>query len=76
LSWAMIDSLFEAAQHPAVSRRLLSTLPALLEHVPVIDNAANFLRFGTFDPFDLLAIGLGACAAWATCRTFRGAESK
>jgi len=27
LSWAVIDSLFELAQHPAIGRRLLSTLP-------------------------------------------------
>ncbi|HET8760400.1 MAG TPA: hypothetical protein VFN94_04990, partial [Nitrospiria bacterium] len=52
--WFGIDGLFEIAQHPAIS----ATLPVTFQR----------LR-GTFDPWDLAALALGAAAAYFTIRT-------
>lgn len=64
--WFSVDALFEAAQHPALTRFLVPRLPAWFNGVPVLENVASYLEHGTFDPLDVLALALGAVAALLT----------
>ena len=64
--WFSVDALFEIAQHPALTRFLVPRLPAWFKGVPVLENVASYLKHGTFDPLDILALALGAVAAFLT----------
>lgn len=66
--WWAIDSLFEIGQHPAVAAHVAGALPAWLKRIPVFDNTGSYFLRGTFDPVDLMAIALGALAAYFTIR--------
>lgn len=64
--WWAVDSLFEIGQHPAIAPHIAATLPAWFQHIPILDNTANYFLLGTFDPGDLAAIVLGTLAAYLT----------
>jgi hypothetical protein len=57
-TWLGIDLLFECAQHPAVASLGLSHLAGREDLLTA--GLVNYLRGGTFDPLDLIAILLGA----------------
>jgi hypothetical protein len=67
--WLGIDGLFEIAQHPAVRSTLASTLPAQLQHLPIIEKVGPYVLRGTFDPWDLTALAIGAATAFLTIRS-------
>ncbi len=62
LVWFGIDSIFEIAQK--FGDLLARHVPGWFSHIPVLDNLASYLRKGTFDVYDLLAIALGSAAAF------------
>ena len=64
--WFAIDSLFELGQHPSLAPRIASSLPDWFRHAPVLDHAAGYFLRGTFDPWDLASIALGAAGACLT----------
>lgn len=57
--WALLDGLFEAGQHAAVSAVVAPAMPGFV---------AGYLRRGTFDIGDLVAGVAGAMVAWALLR--------
>jgi hypothetical protein len=64
--WWLIDSLFEIGQYPNLSPHLVVATPAWFDGIPFLENTGAFFAHGTFDPADLIAITLGALAAWVT----------
>jgi hypothetical protein len=62
LVWLGIDAVFEIAQ--AFGHTLAQHVPLWFSHIPVLDNLASYLRKGTFDVFDLVAIALGSTTAF------------
>ncbi len=64
--WFAIDVLFEGAQHPRVSPLFAQAVPDALAGVPFLENIGPHFRTSTFDPLDLLAIAIGAVAAYLT----------
>ena len=64
LFWLLVETAFEAAQHPIVSSWLVPHVPQWSEHILLLDNTRNFLLNGTFDPLDLVAAGIAALCAY------------
>jgi len=64
LGWFLVEAGFEIGQHPQVAGWLSSLIPQWFEHLPVLDRTASYFVYGTFDPLDILAIALGALAAY------------
>jgi hypothetical protein len=64
--WWAIDTLFELGQHPLVSPQIAAAVPAEFGGIPFLENAAPYFASGTFDPWDVGAIALGALAAYWT----------
>ena len=67
VGWWAIDSAFELAQHPKWVPWLAEYVPSF-DGIPGLENTAAYLRSGTFDGADLLAIAFGAMAAYLTMR--------
>lgn len=77
IAWFSVDVVFEYAQHPLVSPRFAGAVPDRLAGVPFLENIAPHFQTSTFDPLDLVAIAIGAVAAYLTMarctrRTDRG----
>lgn len=66
--WWIIDTLFELGQHPAIRPHVVPLIPPLFADIPFLENAAPYFLRGTFDPWDLIAIALGAISAYGTVR--------
>jgi len=64
--WWLIDILFEIGQYPNLGPHLAAATPVWLDGIPFLENTGAFFARGTFDPADLIAIMLGALAAWMT----------
>lgn len=62
-SWFLIDSAFEFGQK--FSAWTVKYIPAYFADIPVLENTKAFLLRGTFDVYDLVAMGMGAIAAYA-----------
>lgn len=61
-SWLLTDAVFELGQRfPAWAEALI---PQWFDSLPVLESARLFFRAGTFDPLDLIAMALGALAAY------------
>ncbi|MDH3421199.1 MAG: hypothetical protein OEM78_17150 [Gammaproteobacteria bacterium] len=65
LSWFTLDTAFEVGQHAAVAGKLMACIPSGLESAPVLRHTRDYFMNGTFDPWDLLSIAVGAVAAYA-----------
>ena len=63
-AWWSLDTAFELGQAGAISGNFLDRIPAALQDVWPIGHIAGYFRYGTFDALDLLAITLGAAAAY------------
>jgi hypothetical protein len=70
LLWFAIDSVFEIAQK--FGKVLAEYVPGWFNHIPVLDNLASYLRKGTFDVYDLIAIVLGSAMAFVTGELLAG----
>ena len=76
-AWFVIASVFEVAQHPAISSIVAAVVPAWFARIPVLDNTAVYFLNGTFDVLDLLSIALGTVAAYITVMlTTNGADAR
>jgi hypothetical protein len=64
-SWFLVDAAFELGQHPTIATKLASLTPSWFEAIPILHRTNDFFLSGTFDAFDLLAMALGALAAYA-----------
>ena len=74
--WFAIDSLFELGQLSPLDARVVTFLPAWFEDVPVLEASADYFMNGTFDPLDILSIGLGAVAAYWIVRKIERGEPR
>ena len=61
-AWFSIDAVLELGQK--YGAQLLDYLPQWLERLTITENLRNYLIYGTFDNFDLLAITLGSITAF------------
>ena len=61
--WLVADAAFEAGQHPAIAAMLSAWLPSGGAFAELVQPIRNYFMSGTFDPWDLLSIALGAGAA-------------
>jgi len=62
LGWFSIDLIFELFQR--FNALPLKIIPTWFEGIPFLENTGNYFRQGTFDLLDLVAIALGATAAY------------
>lgn len=73
IGWFAIESLFEVAQSSPLDTHVAAALPAWFDGMPVLETTAGYFINGTYDPLDILSIGLGAAAAyWIVRMTERG----
>lgn len=70
-SWWVVASLAEVAQHPALVPSMVVALPHWFQQLPVLDNTANYVSYGTFDGWDLVAVAIGTVGAYATVNLLR-----
>jgi hypothetical protein len=63
-SWFLVDAAFELGQHPTLAAELARFAPSWFEGIPILHRTDDFFLYGTFDPFDLVAIALGALTAY------------
>lgn len=64
LGWFLVDVAFELGQHSALALALSTLIPPWFAHLPILNQTGSYFLDGTFDPLDLLAIALGALAAY------------
>ncbi len=74
LGWCLVEAAFELGQHLALA--LATAMPPWFAGLPMLNKSASYFLHGTFDPLDILAIALGALAAYFVIqRTTRGRVS-
>lgn len=62
LSWLVTEWAFEVGQKfPAWADALV---PRWFDSIPVLETTRNYFRVGTFDPLDMVAVAVGAVAAY------------
>ena len=62
IGWLLIDCAFELGQkYNSIPLRII---PDWFDKVPFLENTKNYFLKGTFDIFDVAAVGLGALAAY------------
>ncbi len=66
-SWGVINLLFEAIQHPTLATQLYYLFPN--------SKLSHFALSGTFDPFDVLAITVGALLSALILKHFQHLSS-
>ena len=64
LGWFLVDVAFELGQHSALAPALSTLIPPWFAHLLILNQTDSYFLDGTFDPLDLLAIALGALAAY------------
>lgn len=69
IGWFALESLFELCQASPLDTRIAAILPAWFESVPVLEASGYYFTNGTFDPLDLVSIGLGAAAGYWIVRS-------
>ncbi|MGD8983654.1 MAG: hypothetical protein PVI53_06490 [Desulfobacteraceae bacterium] len=62
-SWFLIDAAFEFGQK--FSAWTVKYIPGSFAGIPVLENTKGFFLRGTFDVYDLVAMGIGAITAYA-----------
>jgi len=67
-TWFAIEVAFEMGQLDPIGQRIAATLPAWFDGVPLLEAAPAYFALGTYDPFDVLSIGLGAVSAFLIVR--------
>lgn len=64
VSWTPVEAAFEVGQHPWIGPRISTHLPLWIDHIPILKLTRGFFLRGSFDPFDLAAIFMGAAFAY------------
>lgn len=60
--WVLVDVLFEVGQKNGVE--IMTLLSAHFEAFPLLRHVARYFANGTFDSYDLIAIGMGGVTAF------------
>ncbi len=76
LFWGGIESLFELGQLDAVAVLLQHTLPSDIESNALLSVTQDYFLSGTFDPLDLVFVGLGTLAAYRSLTRTAAPEVK
>lgn len=66
-AWFAIECLFELGQ-------MVAAVPSWFDSVPMLRITADYFTRGTFDPLDILSIGLGTVIAYPIVRAFLRGE--
>jgi hypothetical protein len=63
ICWFATDAAFELGQRfPSWAERFI---PHWFDSIPILDTSRNYFRVGTFDTLDMVAVAIGAAAAYA-----------
>ncbi len=75
VAWFAVECLFEIGQKSPFDSAIEAALPAWFGSVPIVQNTANYFTRGTFDPLDLVSIGIGTVIAYPIAhRLMKGGE--
>ena len=75
-AWFAIECLFELGEMAPFSERIAATVPLWFDGVPVLQNTADYFTHGTFDPLDILSIGIGTVIAYPLARKVLRGEQR
>lgn len=67
-AWFAIECMFELGQLAPFDSRIAAAVPPWFDSVPVLQNTADYFTHGTFDPLDILSIGIGTVIAYPIAR--------
>lgn len=73
-AWFAIECLFELGQMAPFDARIAAAVPSWFDSVPVLRITADYFTRGTYDPLDILSIGLGTVIAYPIIRAFLRGE--
>lgn len=76
IGWFTVECLFEVGQISPLDVHVAAVLPAWFDHVPGLEASADYFINGTYDPLDVLSIGLGAAAAYWIVRTIERGDRR
>jgi hypothetical protein len=62
--WFVVDMAFELGQHPTIAGWLSAHLSSGLENLRIINHTVDYFLYGTFDPWDLVAISIGTLTTY------------
>jgi len=68
VTWFAIESGFELGQLGPYGERIATAVPEWFEGTPLLGATSSYFSRGTFDPLDVLAIGLGVVGAYYVVR--------
>lgn len=74
IGWWVVDSAFELGQHPSIASWLSTYLSPGPESLAIVNYTVDYFVYGTFDPWDLLAITVGGLAAYLVIEKCRRQE--
>jgi len=73
-AWFAIECLFELGQMAPFDSRIAAAVPPWFDSLPVLRITADYFTHGTYDPLDILSIGLGTVIAYPIVRIFLRGE--
>ncbi len=73
-AWLAVDCLFELCQRAPLSGGIAAAVPPWFDSVPVLQITADYFTQGTFDPLDILSIGIGTVIAYPIARSLLQGE--
>ena len=76
VTWFAVECLFELCQSAPLDSRIAAAVPPWFDSVPVLQNTADYFTRGTFDPLDILSIGIGAAIAYPVARRLLQGEER
>ncbi|MBT8442975.1 MAG: hypothetical protein KJO76_11355 [Gammaproteobacteria bacterium] len=69
--WFALECLFEIGQHEVLGQHIAAAVPGWFDGLFLLEATPAYFTSGTFDWLDILAIGLGAVAAYLLVRKIR-----
>ncbi|GMQ89840.1 MAG: hypothetical protein BMS9Abin10_0175 [Gammaproteobacteria bacterium] len=75
LGWFLVDAAFELGQRAPIAQWLSKLIPPWFAYFPILDKTGRYFLHGTFDPWDMFAIALGAFAAYLVIQKTRRRET-
>ena len=75
-AWFAVECLFELGQMAPLNVRIAAAMPLWFDGVPVLRNTADYFTHGTFDPLDILSIGIGTVIAYPIARSILKGERR
>ena len=69
-TWFFIECVFEVGQMAPIDSHIAAAVPAWFDNVAVLRITANYFTAGTYDPLDVLSIGIGAVIAYPLVRMY------